>query len=150
MLARGLELDAAAGDRALRAGLLLTRLVLARDAEMAHEQAVRLAGELESFLDELHNEEVDLAGLDAWPRPSSRRALAGDADVPKLVRDGWPGLLEAGAARPDAAPAPAARCAAPRWRGTPRPRGASSPPGSRARMPAVARLLATVARLPRG
>ena len=54
------------------------RLVLARSPEMAHEQAVRLAGELERFLDELHNEEVELDRLDDLVPAEPRGALAGD------------------------------------------------------------------------
>src|SRR5690349_4339347 len=48
----------------LRRRLLLMRLVRATDPAMPHEQAVRLAAELERFIDELHNEEIDLSGLD--------------------------------------------------------------------------------------
>ena len=45
--------------------------MLARSPGMTHEQAVRLAGELERFLDELHNEEVDLDRLDELVRAIS-------------------------------------------------------------------------------
>jgi len=58
------ELDLPPALPALRRHLLLTRLVLAKDGGMTHEQAVRLAGELMRFLDEVATENVPLAGLD--------------------------------------------------------------------------------------
>ena len=48
----------------VRRHLLLTRLVQAKNPTMPLEQAVRLAGELARFVDELHNEEVRLDGFE--------------------------------------------------------------------------------------
>ena len=133
----------------LRRRLLLTRLVSAREATSL-EQAIRLAGELEAFLDELQNEEVGLDRLDGlvpeelaehWQR--TLRFLA-------VLRESWPELLRAeGALEPAERRRRLLDAVAARWSSRPpaRPIVAAGVTGT---IPAVARLLGVVARLPDG
>ena len=79
----------------LRRRLLLMRLVRARSPEMAHEQAVRLAAELERFLDELHNEEVELDRLDDLVPAELAEHWQESLTFLGLLRTAWPSLLEA-------------------------------------------------------
>lgn len=133
----------------LRRRLLLTRLLLARDGT-SHEQAIRMAGELEALLDELQNEDVALHRLDGlvpedfaehWQR--TLRFLA-------ILREAWPRLL---AVEGKVEPAERRRrlldALAQRWTRHPpdRPVVAAGVTGT---IPAVARLLRVIARLPRG
>jgi len=133
----------------LRRRLLLMRLVHATSPGMAHEQAVRLAAELERFIDELHNEEVDLAGLDALVPAEFAEHWQEALTFLGLLRRAWPdilaaeGRLEATRRRRLLLDALAAQ-----WRAT--PPGAVVAAGITGTIPAVGRLLATIARLPRG
>ena len=119
---------------------------------MTHEQAVRLAGELER----LPRRAAQRGGRSRPARRAgarrSRRALAGDAHLPAAAarRPGRAILAEEGRldARPAPPPAdrrPGRQVARARRRPT-----RSSPPASPARIPSVARLLARIARLPGG
>jgi ATP-dependent helicase/nuclease subunit B len=135
---------------ALRRRLLLTRLVLAKDPDMTHEQAVRLAGELEGFLDELHNEEVDLDRLDELAPADLAEHWQETLTFLKLLRQAWPPILEEegridGALRRrrliDALTA--------KWRAA-APGHQVVAAGITGTIPSVARLLACIARLPRG
>ncbi len=143
------ELDLPPALPPLRRRLLLTRLVLARE-ETSHEQAIRLAGKLEALLDELQNEEVGLERLDGlvpdtfaehWQR--TLRFLA-------ILRETWPRvLLGEGALEPAERRRRMLDAVAGRWSRRPpdRPVIAAGITGT---LPAVARLLAAVARLPEG
>ena len=96
----------------IRRRLLLTRLILARDPTMAHEQAVRLAAELARFLDELHNEEVALDRLDGLVPETLAEHWQESLVFLRLLRDGWPAILaEEGRLDVGASAAPAAGCA---------------------------------------
>ncbi|HVG88159.1 MAG TPA: double-strand break repair protein AddB, partial [Gaiellales bacterium] len=134
----------------LRRRLLLMRLVLARSPEMAHEQAVRLAGELERFLDELHNEEVELDRLDDLVPASLAEHWQESLTFLGLLRTAWPSLLEAeGRLEATRRRRLLLDALATLWRERP-PAGGVVAAGITGTIPAVARLLATVARLPRG
>ena len=133
----------------LRRRLLLMRLVRATDPAMPHEQAVRLAAELERFIDELHNEEVDLAGLDRLVPSEFAAHWQESLAFLGLLRTTWPALLET----EDRLEATRRRrllldAVTAQWRA--RPPGAIVAAGISGTLPAVGRLLATVARLPGG
>jgi ATP-dependent helicase/nuclease subunit B len=143
------ELDLPPAITPLHRQLLLTRLVLAR-GDVAHEQAVRLAGELAAFLDETQAEDADLGRLDALAPADLAEHWQKTLAFLKLVRDGWPARLEA-LGRLD----PALRrnrlldAVAARWRVLPPPHPVIAA-GTLGSLPAVARLLAVIARLPDG
>lgn len=140
------ELDLPPAIEPLRRRLLLTRLVLARDSEMTHEQAVRLAGELEGFIDELHNEEIDLESLD-WLAPSDLAEHWQETlRFLQILREAWPAILQA-EGRIDAT---ARRCRlvnalCRKWQSAP-PTHPVIAAGLTGSIPCVARLLACVAR----
>lgn len=150
MLDADLELELPPAIAPLRRRLLLTELVLARDAEMKHEQAVRLAGELESFLDELQNEEVDLAALDSLAPAELAEHWQETLVFLQLLRQSWPTILAA----EGALDAPVRRrrlldALSARWRASP-PSYPVIAAGLTGTIPSVARLLAVIARLPQG
>jgi ATP-dependent helicase/nuclease subunit B len=139
----------------VRRQLLLTKLLAARLAaetqgEALYNQAVRLAGELAAFLDEMQTEEVGLGGLEQLVPDELaehwRRTLAFLA----ILREAWPAVL-AEEGRTDAAEHRGAllRNVARSWQQTPpaRPVVVAGVVGS---VPAVAQLLAVIARLPEG
>ena len=133
----------------LRRRLLLMRLVLATSPGMAHEQAVRLAAELERFIDELHNEEVDLTGLDTLVPVEFAEHWQEALTFLGLLRQAWPDILaaevrlEASERRRRLLDALVAH-----WQAN--PPGAVVAAGITGTLPAVGRLLTTVARLPSG
>lgn len=134
----------------LRRRLLLTRLVLARSPDMTHEQAVRLAGELEAFLDEVGNEEVDLRALDGLAPAELAEHWQETLVFLRLVRDAWPEVLaEEGRLDPAVRRRRLLDAVAERWRRRP-PAGPVVGAGVTGTVPCVARLLAQVARLPEG
>jgi ATP-dependent helicase/nuclease subunit B len=133
----------------LRRQLLLTRLVLKQGA-MTPEQAVRLAEELGRLLDQVHTEELSFDRLDRLVPDELARHWQITLDYLKILTEFWPKILaEEGAC--DGA-----------WRRTQSldrraKEWAAHPPdfpviaaGSTGSLPATARLLATVARLPKG
>jgi ATP-dependent helicase/nuclease subunit B len=134
----------------LRRRLLLTRLILARDAGMAHEQAVRLAAELARFLDELHHEEVALDRLEGLAPEALARHWQDSMVFLRLLRDVWPAII-AEEGRLDAALRRRLLLdgLAAKWRATPPPMPVVAA-GVSASIPAVARLLAVIAGLPHG
>lgn len=134
----------------IRRRLLLTRLVLARSPGMMHEQAVRLAGELERFLDELHNEEVDLDRLDELVPGDLAEHWQETLTFLQLLRQGWPAILaEEGRLDASLRRRRLLDALTDRWARTPpaHPVLAASITGT---IPSVGRLLARVARLPDG
>ncbi|MEK0082047.1 double-strand break repair protein AddB [Benzoatithermus flavus] len=145
-----IELDLPPAIEPLRRRLLLTRLVLARDNEMTHEQAVRLAGELESFIDELHNEEIDLESLDRLAPADLAEHWQETLRFLQILREAWPAILKA-EGRIDAT---ARRCRlvnalCEKWQRTP-PSHPVLAAGLTGSIPCVARLLACVARHDQG
>jgi len=133
----------------LRRRLLLTRLLLARK-DTSHEQAIRLAGELEALLDELQNEEVGLERLDGLVPGAFAEHWQRTLHFLAILRETWPGILaEEGALEPAERRRRMLDAVACRWSRRPpdRPVVAAGITGT---LPAVARLLAVVARLPEG
>lgn len=142
-------LDARPAIGTIQRQLLLTRLVLAR-GDAAHEQAVRLAGELARFLDETQAEDADLSRLDALVPEDLAEHWQKTLLFLKLIRDGWPEQLQAlGRADPALRRNRMLDALAARWRASPPPHPIVAA-GSLGSLPAVARLLAAIARLSDG
>ncbi len=144
-----LALDLPPALAPLRRRLLLTRLVLARDP-LPLEQAIRVAGELEALLDELQTEEVGLDRLDRIVPEELAEHWQRILRFLSILREAWPALLaEEGALEPIERRRRLLDALAARWTARPpdRPVIAAGITGS---VPAVARLLAVVARLPQG
>lgn len=149
VLLAGEELALRPAISAIRRQLLLMRLVLAK-GETAHEQALRLAGELATFLDETQAEGARLTGLDALVPADLARHWQEIVTFLALVRDLWPevlaqeGLLDPADRRNRLLDATSAR-----WRQRP-PDHPVVAAGSLGSLPAVARLLGTVSGMPEG
>jgi ATP-dependent helicase/nuclease subunit B len=129
---------------------LLARLILARETEGHVDQAVRLAEELGGFLDQAESERLDLAGLKGLAPERHAAHWQKVLDFLILLTEHWPRIL----AENDAMDGAARRCAvleglAEEWRRTPPP-GPVIAAGSTGSLPAVADLLAVIARLPEG
>lgn len=143
-----LELEPALAP--LRRWLLLTRLVLARDPGLRHEQAIRLAQELLSLLDELQTEEVGLDGLDRLVPDELAEHWQTTLRFLAVLREVWPRLLgELGMVEPAERRRALLDALSRRWSETPPP-GPVVAAGMVGTVPAVGRLLATVAGLPQG
>jgi ATP-dependent helicase/nuclease subunit B len=134
----------------IRRRLLLTRLIRARDPEMPHEQAVRLAAELARFLDELHNEEMALDRLEDLAPETLAEHWQESLVFLRLLRDGWPAIL-ADEGRLDVAQRRRLLldALATKWLRAPPPMPVVAA-GVTATIPAVARLLGVIAGLPSG
>ena len=87
------ELDLPPALPPLRRHLLLTRLVLAKDRGITHEQAVRLAGELMRFLDEVATENVPLAGLDGLVKGELAEHWQQTLEFLQLLTQVWPEVV---------------------------------------------------------
>jgi ATP-dependent helicase/nuclease subunit B len=150
-----LELELPPAIPPIRRRLLLTRLILARrdprdGREIPHEQAIRLAGELARFLDELHDEGVPLDRLDDLVPDELAHHWQLTAGFLGILREAWPSLLTAeGRIDPAERRARLLDAAARRWPSRP-PAARVTAAGIAGSLPAVARLLAVVARLPGG
>jgi ATP-dependent helicase/nuclease subunit B len=133
----------------LRRQLLLTRLVLAQGG-MTPEQAVRLAEELGRLLDQVQTEELSFAGLERLVPAELARHWQITLDFLRILTEHWPKIL-AGEGACDAAWRRAQyldrRAAA--WSDNP-PGHPVIAAGSTGSLPATARLLAAIARLPQG
>ncbi|MDX6751118.1 double-strand break repair protein AddB [Geminicoccaceae bacterium 1502E] len=137
----------------LRRHLLLTRLVLARgkaEGEIAHEQAIRLAAELARFLDELQTEEVPLDALDRLVPEDLAEHWQRTLSFLRILSEAWPAILaEEGALDPALRRRRLLDEVAARWLAEP-PGHPVIAAGVTGTIPAVARLLAAVARLDQG
>ena len=145
-----LELTLAPAISPVRRQLLLTRLVQAKEPGMPLEQAVRLAAELARFLDELHNEEVGLAGLDTLVPADLADHWQKTQVFLQLLAQAWPPILAAeGCLDPSRRRCLVIEALSTRWK-----HAAPSHPviaaGITGSLPTVARLLAQIARLPNG
>ena len=148
--ARALDFPAAQSCRRFRRRLLLIRLFARARPSMAHEQAVRLAGELERFLDELHNEEVELHRLEGLVPKSLAEHWQKSLVFLRLLRQGWPAIL-AEEGRLDVAQQQRLLldALADKWRRAP-PLTPVIAAGVTGTIPSVARVLGVVAGLPDG
>lgn len=145
-----LELELPPAIPPLRRRLLLTRLVLAKDQGMTHEQAIRLAGALASFLDELNNEEVDLAAIDDLAPADLAEHWQVTLDFLKVLGQSWPAILaDEGAVDATIRRRRLLDALARRWRRQP-PAHPVIAAGLTGTIPSVARLVAAIARLPQG
>jgi ATP-dependent helicase/nuclease subunit B len=149
------ELDLPSALSPIRRRLMLTRAIVARrnprdGREIPHEQAVRLAGELAAFLDELADEGVPLEKLEQLVPDELARHWQLTLEFMNVLRVVWPALLEVEEAiDPAGRRARLLQAAAGRWpERPPAPRVTAA--GITGSLPAVARLLAVVARLPGG
>ncbi len=130
--------------------MLLTRLIMARDATLSAGQALRLAQSLGRLLDQAHTERRPFDKLqDLVPREFAKhweetlRFLA-------IVTEAWPRVLESeGAMDPAERRDKALGKLAQRWRKHP-PKGRVLLAGSTGSVPATADLMAVVAALPGG
>src|SRR3954451_21475873 len=132
----------------LRRHLLLTRLVLAKDRGITHEQAVRLAGELMRFLDEVATENVPLAGLDGLVKGELDEHWQQTLEFLQLITQVWPEVVaEQGFIDPVERRNRLLAAWAARWRREP-PHHPVIAAGITGSIPKVAELLGVVARLP--
>jgi ATP-dependent helicase/nuclease subunit B len=144
-----LNLELPRGIEGIERQVLLTRLVLARGGT-THEQAVRLAGALGQFLDELENEGIDLDQLEGLVPDELAEHWQVTLDFLKILRTAWPELLRArGAIGAAERRARLLDLVGERWRRQP-PEDRIIAAGITGTIPAVARLLSVIAELPRG
>ena len=144
------ELDLPPALPPLRRHLLLTRLVLAKDRGITHEQAVRLAGELMRFLDEVATENVPLAGLDGLVKGELAEHWQQTLEFLQLLTQVWPEVVaEQGFIDPVERRNRLLAAWAARWRREP-PQHPVIAAGITGSIPKVAELLGVVARLPQG
>jgi len=145
------ELDLPPIIPSLRRHLLLTRLVLGQSGgAMTPEQAARLADELGRLLDQVQTEQLSFRQLERLVPAELARHWQITLDFLNILTEHWPAILAEqgwsdGAARRVAALSRRAE----QWAATP-PDFPVIAAGSTGSLPATARLLATIARLPRG
>lgn len=152
--------DAEAGDAAdildlppaiapARRLLLLARMIMAREGADA-DQAVWLAHELARFLDQVQTEALSFDGLAALVPDTYAAHWRTTLDFLAILTKHWPTILaEDGALDPVDRRNRLIDRQAERWRDAP-PADPVIAAGSTGSVPATARLLAVVARLPRG
>ena len=141
----------------LRRRLLLSQLVLKLGAATAgpagplsEEQALRLAEELASFLDQVETEGLDLAALETLVPEAYAEHWQITLRFLGILRDAWPEILAGeGAIGPAERRRRLLENQAAVWQRD-RPETPIIAAGSTGSIPATAALLATVARLPRG
>jgi ATP-dependent helicase/nuclease subunit B len=149
LTAGAVEIDLPPVLPALRRRFLLARLVAAaRAMPLAH--AVRLAGELESFLDEVQTHRIDLARLDALVPHDYAAHWQETLRFLDILRKAWPAVLaEEGTVDPAARRDRLLGALAESWRRNP-PERRIVAAGSTGSIPATRELLTVIARLPRG
>jgi ATP-dependent helicase/nuclease subunit B len=134
----------------LRRHLLLTRLVLARDKEMKHEQAIRLANELMRFLDEVATESLPLERLEGLVEGELASHWQDTLRFLRILGELWPRVVaEEGRIDPVERRNQLLSLWAARWEADP-PRSPVLAAGITGSIPRVADLLAIIARLPKG
>lgn len=135
--------------------LILARLILAMAAgrggpRPAPDQAVRLAGELAGLLDAVQAERLDFAGLEKLVPEDYAAHWQLTLDFLKILTEAWPKILaERGALDPEDRLNRVMAAQLEAWATSP-PRHKIVAAGSTGSRPAVADLLAAVARLPQG
>ena len=135
----------------VRRHLLLTRLVLHQAGPaLLPEQAARLAAELGRLLDQVHNEELNFAGLAGLVPLELARHWQITLDFLRILTEHWPAILaEQGCLDAARRRTQLLTLQAQRWSAAP-PDFPILAAGSTGSLPATARLLAAIARLPRG
>ncbi|SCA56452.1 ATP-dependent nuclease subunit B [Candidatus Terasakiella magnetica] len=135
----------------LRRQMLLTRLILTFEGgNTTADQAAQLAGELANLLDQVHTEGLSFHELQSLVPEDYADHWNITLDFLKILTDSWPTILEAEGTL-DPADRRNRLLDAQRtvWENTP-PQGPIIAAGSTASIPAVAKLLACIARLPQG
>ena len=147
--------------------LILTRLVQAWAAQVDRTQlrlapdtpfmvpgspadAVSLAGDLEGLMDALATESVDWAALEEVVEIDYSHYFRLTLDFVRIAHDLWPGILAERGAMDPAVRRNAVIDSETRRLGAHPPSGPVIAAGSTGSIPVTARLLATIARLPRG
>lgn len=135
----------------LRRQVLLTRLILTQEQDrLTPDQAVQLAGELASLLDQVHTEGLAFRDLRTLVPEDYADHWNITLDFLKVLSEAWPLLLEAeGALDPADRRNQLLKAQTRVWQDNP-PDYPLIAAGSTASIPAVADLLACVARLPKG
>ncbi|HEX2591417.1 MAG TPA: double-strand break repair protein AddB [Rhizomicrobium sp.] len=138
----------------LRRRLLLARLIRrwddARGARLTFAQATTLAASLASLMDEVETQRADLKGLEKLAPDSLAKHWAEVKTFLEIVRENWPGVLEAERAiNPADHRDRALRALAARFTRSP-PSGPIIAAGSTGSIPATADLLKAIADLPNG
>ncbi len=129
--------------------LLLARLVAPAQG-LPVEQAVRLAGELATLLDELATEEVGLEAVTRLAPDEYAEHWQTILQFLEILRDHWPAILrQYGMVDPAERRRRLLDALAARWQQQPPPEPVIAA-GVTGTVPAVARLLGVIARLPRG
>lgn len=155
--APGAALDLPPAIDPLRRQLLLARLVMASRPRfqpggeaLRWQDAVRLAADLGSLLDQVETEKCDLANLDRLVLGDLAQHWQLTVDFLSILRDAWPAILRAEGAI-DVAARRNLLLERQRdlWRDTP-PAGPVIAAGSTGSIPASADLIALIARLPQG
>ncbi|MBX6323702.1 MAG: double-strand break repair protein AddB, partial [Rhodospirillaceae bacterium] len=150
---RGLDIPPAIAPlrrQLLLAGLLRAAPGLVGSDGVAADQAVRLAGELARFLDQVQTEGLALDRLDTLVPENLAEHWQKSLDFLAILREHWPRILtEEGCIDPAVRRNLLLQAQAEAWRARP-PEHPVIAAGSTGSIPATARLLAVVARLPRG
>jgi len=135
----------------LRRQVLLTRLVLSfDDGQTTVDQAAQLAKDLAGLLDQCHTEGVDLKALHQLVPEDYAAHWVKTLDFLKILTDHWPAILEGeGCLDPGDRRNQLLALQTQIWQDQP-PDHPVIAAGSTASIPAVARLLTTIAQLPQG
>jgi ATP-dependent helicase/nuclease subunit B len=136
----------------LQRHLILARLVMARggDFAVAPDQALRLAEALAELIDEVETEQVDFTRLKALAPETFAGHWQATIEFLRIVTENWPAILEQqGAIDPARRRVLAMTARAAAWAAAP-PSDPVIAAGFIAADPALAGIIATVARLPRG
>ncbi|MDV7340512.1 double-strand break repair protein AddB [Terasakiella sp. A23] len=135
----------------LRRQMLLTRLILGFEGDKTTaDQAAQLAGELAGLLDQVHTEGLAFHDLKSLVPENYAEHWNITLDFLKILTDHWPVILESEGVIDPADRRNRLLDAQRRvWEETP-PQGPIIAAGSTASIPAVAGLLACIARLPQG
>ncbi|HEV2562935.1 MAG TPA: double-strand break repair protein AddB [Rhizomicrobium sp.] len=149
------NLDLPPAIQPVRRQLLLAILVqrwdiTRRGGKLTFAQAAALARGLAKFLDEAETQSADLSKLESLAPDTMAEHWAEVKDFLQLLRDQWPGLLEAEKAMNRAAHRNASLAALARRLAERPPTGPVIAAGSTGSIPATAQLLGTIARLPEG
>ena len=143
-------LDLAPALSPLRRRLLLSRLVLASRPDTPPDQALFLAGELARLLDQMQIEEVSFDALHGIVRPDLAEHWQKILTFLEILSHAWPAILQSeGMQDPAVRRSKLLDAQAKAWERQP-PHGPVIAAGSTGTVPATARLLRVIGRLPQG
>lgn len=134
----------------LRRQMLLTQLVQKKDPALPLDQAVSLAATLGALLDQAQTEGCDFAALSRLVREDYAKHWQETLLFLEIITKEWPSLLKGeGCLDPAARRDAILDAQAAQWRMTPPSQGVIAA-GSTGSIPAVGRLMAVIAALPKG